>query len=267
MERLVNHIEMTIHPSQLRPILRALLFAIFFHRTLDAVEPETLELLESHISCAPNPSIQHEVNDKIEEFVQHYVDNENDCGEIAVVFLQKKSRKGWFAVTEELVPWEEHLITLKLSSTTKVSSPPLSNVLLKTLTFCLQNKSNVPPLTGNMDQQNSNLSHQILIAPPSPADLFSPSSPPTHPMRLTSPPPAPFATPTTTTALDITSPIQVTTESNNSAKRALSPTRATLGYFEQAKDGLKAVSAKAGAGVGWGGRAMGAAFGRSANGY
>nr|ODO02231.1 hypothetical protein L204_00959 [Cryptococcus depauperatus CBS 7855] len=166
MERLVNHIEMTIHPSQLRPILRALLFAIFFHRTLDAVEPETLELLESHI-----------------------------------------------------------------------------------------------------DQQNSNLSHQILIAPPSPADLFSPSSPPTHPMRLTSPPPAPFATPTTTTALDITSPIQVTTESNNSAKRALSPTRATLGYFEQAKDGLKAVSAKAGAGVGWGGRAMGAAFGRSANGY
>nr|ODN89024.1 hypothetical protein L203_02431 [Cryptococcus depauperatus CBS 7841] len=243
MERLVNHIEMTIHPSQLRPILRALLFAIFFHRTLDAVEPETLELLESHISCAPNPSIQHEVNDKIEEFVQHYVDNENDCGEIAVVFLQKKSRKGWFAVTEA-VPWEEHLITLKLSSTTKVSSPPLSN-----------------------DQQNSNLSHQILIAPPSPADLFSPSSPPTHPMRLTSPPPAPFATPTTATALDITNPIQVTTESNNSAKRALSPTRATLGYFEQAKDGLKAVSAKAGAGVGWGGRAMGAAFGRSANGY
>lgn len=39
----------TLHPSQVKPVLRALLHAIFFHRTLDNIEPETYEIAESHI--------------------------------------------------------------------------------------------------------------------------------------------------------------------------------------------------------------------------
>ncbi|WVQ82136.1 hypothetical protein IAT38_004264 [Cryptococcus sp. DSM 104549] len=266
---LVNHLELTVHPSQVRPVLRALLRAIFFHRTLDAIEPETLELLESHISCGTSSSIQREINGKIEDFSREFLDTRLDKGELAVVFLQKKPKKGWFAITEELVPWEEHLITITFSKSSKPGPNPLPAALLQILTFCVENKGNVPPLSGNSEQ--SNVSHQIMIAPPSPSELFAPSPPPSHPMRLTSPPPAPSttSTPATATARDLamppTSAMGITGHeagSMGSARRALSPASATLGYLEQAKDGLRAVGAKAGAGVGWGGRAMGAAFGR-----
>ncbi|WWC91558.1 uncharacterized protein L201_006504 [Kwoniella dendrophila CBS 6074] len=263
----VNHIQLTIPPSQVRPTLRAILHAIFFHRNLDVIEPDDFELLDSHIAVAPNSIIDREINEKIEEFAKEYLDNgQKSFGEIAVVFLQKKPKKGWFAITEELVPWEEHLITLHFNRTSTLNKAPHSNplhgALIQVLTFCAEKKSNVPPLVGN----------SILISPPSPSELFSPS-PPTYPTRLTSPPPAPLTntTPATALAKDLTLPSSTPVTSNTSqnqtgdiyvSRRGVSPSTGTFGYLEQAKDGLRAVGAKAGAGVGWGGRAIGGAFGR-----
>nr|XP_019010173.1 uncharacterized protein I206_04641 [Kwoniella pini CBS 10737]OCF48954.1 hypothetical protein I206_04641 [Kwoniella pini CBS 10737] len=213
-----------------------------------------------------NSSLATEINAKIEEFVEEYLeDPKNTAGEIAVVFLQKKPKKGWFAITEELIPWEEHLISLRWDTRTLIPQV-LQQPLLQITTFCLNNKGNVPPLVGN--SENSNVSHQILIAPPSPTELFSPS-PPTYPTRLTSPPPAPLThtTPATALARDLTTPNMTSEKSSENAivgstRRGLSPAAGTGGYLEQAKDGLRAVGAKAGAGVGWGGRAIGGAFGR-----
>lgn len=51
-------------------------------------------------SCVPNSIISREISNKIEEFARQYLEGDQDGGEIAVVFLQKKSKKGWFAVTE-----------------------------------------------------------------------------------------------------------------------------------------------------------------------
>lgn len=51
-------------------------------------------------SCAPNSVISREISNKIEEFALQYLEGGQDHGELAVVFLQKKSKKGWFAVTE-----------------------------------------------------------------------------------------------------------------------------------------------------------------------
>ncbi|WVF73157.1 hypothetical protein IAT40_007976 [Kwoniella sp. CBS 6097] len=272
----VNHLELSVHLAQVRPVLKALLCAIFFQRTLDIVEPQTMELLDCHITNAPSSSIERDINAKIDEFVREYIqDDGKTSGEIAVVFLQKRPKKGWFAITEELIPWEEHLITLRFdrSSSTSSNKPDndLNRALFQLITFCAEKKGNVPSLADA-----ECLSHQILIAPPSPTDLFSPS-PPTYPQRLTSPPPAPITntTPATVTALPSTlsrpnsgtSNVPVNSYANQDAvvgstRRGTSPATGTLGYLEQAKDGLRAVGAKAGAGVGWGGRAMGAAFGR-----
>lgn len=45
----------TLVSSQVKPILRALLYAIFFHRTLDNIEPETYEIGEAHVVSAALP--------------------------------------------------------------------------------------------------------------------------------------------------------------------------------------------------------------------
>ncbi|WWC64422.1 uncharacterized protein I303_107032 [Kwoniella dejecticola CBS 10117] len=273
----VNHIELTVHQSQIRPALRALLYAIFFQRNTDAIEPDDFELLDSHIAMSSSSSsLATEINAKIEEFVGEYLeDPKNVTGEMAVVFLQKKPKKGWFAITEELIPWEEHLITLRWDAKSIVPQV-LQRALLQVTTFCVHKKGNVPPLVGN--SENSNVSHQILIAPPSPTELFAPS-PPTYPARLTSPPPGPLTHTTPATALalakDLATPNMTSERSSENAivgstRRGTSPAIAIGmgggGYLEQAKDGLRAVGAKAGAGVGWGGRAIGGAFGRGGGG-
>ena len=114
---------------------------------------------------------------------------------------------------------------------------------------------------------------QILIGPPSPAELFSPSPPPVHPTRLTSPPPQPSLTTTPATAiardqtLPASSAVAEATEVRRSsyagveahahAQGVTAGTSAGGGiapYLEQAKDGLRAVGARAGAVTGWGQR-------------
>ncbi|RSH91705.1 hypothetical protein EHS25_009074 [Saitozyma podzolica] len=96
----LNHIHLTVPPQQVKHVLRALLYAIFFHRLMDNVEPETWDILETHVACAPTQAIERDVSSKIDEFSREYLDTGAERGEIAVVFLQKKPRKGWFAVTE-----------------------------------------------------------------------------------------------------------------------------------------------------------------------
>lgn len=115
------------------------------------------------------------------------------------------------------------------------------------------------------------MSHQIIIAPPSHAEIFSPS-PPLDPSRLTSPPPLPSTTTTPATALarDLTMPpgsaVNEAMEArerdpSRDGRRASSPASTdrggAFGYFEQAKDGLRAVGARAGAVAGWTGRGAG----------
>jgi autophagy-related protein 101 len=39
----------TVPPQQVKHVLRALLYAIFFHRLMDNVEPETWDILETHV--------------------------------------------------------------------------------------------------------------------------------------------------------------------------------------------------------------------------
>ncbi|RSH87775.1 uncharacterized protein EHS24_000291 [Apiotrichum porosum] len=265
----LNHLKLRIERRHAATVLRALLHAIYFHRTLDNVDPETVDILETHVAVASGRdmrALERDINTKVDEFQQTFVDAGADSGEIAVVFLQRKNRKGWFAVTEALVPWEEHLITLTF--VTRATTNPLPHALLQLLSFCNERKGNVPPLVGTSDQ--TNLSHQILISPPPPADLFAPSSPPSgpnvglppnHSSATITPSPrgTPYQLPTDPRAFPArSSSSSVAGTSGLGAPRSASPMTAAIsdagtsamGYLEQAKDGLRAVGAKAGA-VGW----------------
>ncbi|TXT11119.1 hypothetical protein VHUM_01870 [Vanrija humicola] len=186
-----------VERTQAKPVLSALLHAVFFHRLLDAVEPETVETNETHVACGGGGGgVEREIAARVDEFGRTFVDQGSDSGEIGVVFLQRKNRKGWFAVTEALVPWEEHLITIHFVK--RATTNPLPGALLQLLTFCAERKDNVPPLVGTSVEHSS---RQILISPPPPSELFAPSSPPLGPTRLTSPPPAPVQGTTPATAL------------------------------------------------------------------
>jgi hypothetical protein len=140
------------------------------------------------------------------------------------------------------------------------------------LAQCLPPKQTPPPLLSRLQPNHdipttSLTSSQILISPPPPNELFAPSPP----LPARSPPPIPTITTTPLTALarprDLALPPASGAHTSSAAATALgldgrdarrssSPASvgAALGYLEQAKDGLRAVGAKAGAVAGWGGR-------------
>ncbi|EJT52523.1 hypothetical protein A1Q1_03655 [Trichosporon asahii var. asahii CBS 2479] len=146
-------------------VLRALLLSIFFQRTLENVVPETLDVFDTHVAVVSGAAtgtstalagpgqkvteIEREIHDKVEGFVRTFVETGKEGGEIAVVFLQRKNRKGWFAVTEALVPWEEHLISVHFVTRATTTRNTLNSALMQTLTFCSERRANVPALVGS----------------------------------------------------------------------------------------------------------------------
>ncbi|KLT42288.1 hypothetical protein CC85DRAFT_302492 [Cutaneotrichosporon oleaginosum] len=254
----VNHIKLRVERTTAPTVLRALLNAIFFQRNLDAIDPVTVDILDTPVAVAsslsapaagskagtPVPAeveIRREILAKIDEFTKTFVDTRADGGEIAVVFFQRKNRKGWFAVTEALVPWEEHLITLTF--VTRATQNPLPSALRQVLTFCAKHKVGVPSALGSPDQ--STLSHEIIVAPPPPAELFNRSASP-HPERLHSPRPAETSGTTSTTGDTAVAPVPVRPaleRRSNSPMTAISDAgTSAMGYLGQAKDGLLAVA-------------------------
>ena len=70
-----------------------------------------------------------------------------------MVFLQSRKRHGWFASTEELVPWEEHLITLHFPRHLERdrranASSEVQRGLMQVLSYCVERKGGVPALQG-----------------------------------------------------------------------------------------------------------------------
>jgi hypothetical protein len=75
--------------------LRALLWSIFFQRTLDNCEPDTFELLDTHIVgliyqlevadrqvYSPSKEVEREIEGKIAEFLKVYSERGADTGEV-----------------------------------------------------------------------------------------------------------------------------------------------------------------------------------------
>ncbi|KAI9633887.1 uncharacterized protein MKK02DRAFT_38557 [Dioszegia hungarica] len=257
----INQIELTLPIDQIKPVLSALILSILFQRTLDPSEPQTIEVLGRHVAIPGTTGtgaagVEGEVSGRVEEFMgRYYASGRQESGQIAVIFTQKKSRKGWFGITEEIVPWEAHFITIHPDSTARHSarSPNsaatsgLYDALMRTITFCAARADAMPSATpGEADR----LAHQIIVSPPPPSDLFAPS-PPTARSPLT--PRVPLALPAALTLGTASS------SPSSRARRGSSPGRAPgneqrevqVGYLEQAKDVLRATGARAGAVAGW----------------
>lgn len=67
-------------------VLRALLTAIFFHRRLDNLDPETIDVLETHVASAGeggSGEIARQVQGKIDEFSARFIDAGADSGEVS----------------------------------------------------------------------------------------------------------------------------------------------------------------------------------------
>lgn len=104
METAVNHIKLVrgccmharmltsqrVERSSATAVLRALLTAIFFHRRLDNVEPETVDILETHVAAAVDREIDREVAAKVDEFAQTFVEAGCDSGEVSHIFLSRE---------------------------------------------------------------------------------------------------------------------------------------------------------------------------------
>jgi hypothetical protein len=75
--------------------------------------------------------------------------------QVAVVFSQRRSKKTWFSSTEEEIPFEAHIVTLREPPPDepggeKGCSPTreLEEALLKVLKFCAGMNRQIPPISS-----------------------------------------------------------------------------------------------------------------------
>lgn len=104
----VNHLKLRLERRHAATVVRALLHAIYFHRTLDNIDPETLDVLETHVAVAGNGlgstgrgagtstggggggvggggdtrELEREIGAKVDEFQAAFVDSGADSGEV-----------------------------------------------------------------------------------------------------------------------------------------------------------------------------------------
>jgi hypothetical protein len=78
----------TVAASQVQPVLLALLRSIFFHRTLEPVEPQSYEVFDVQVPCISAPDLEKELAGKVEEFVKDFVEDGRGAtaGDVSYVF-------------------------------------------------------------------------------------------------------------------------------------------------------------------------------------
>lgn len=77
------HITQKLPSTQVKAVLRAILYSIFFHRTLETIEPETYELLDTHIAFIPNETIDKIIRNKVDEFGREVLERGLSKGEVS----------------------------------------------------------------------------------------------------------------------------------------------------------------------------------------
>jgi len=162
--------ELEVEHVYLKDILRCLLHTIIFHRAFGVITPKDVEIdfLDFVYVCVDDPTIEHDVQEKVEVFYNTIKRKDLKQVKILVSFYETRSKKGWFS-KEEKVCWEQWIININCLSplnpnpnnnpqTWQPHFPPasyvvkleerLSGVMRHILRVINDNKNHIPPLTS-----------------------------------------------------------------------------------------------------------------------
>jgi len=159
--------ELEVEFVYLKDIARCLLHTIIFNRAFGVVTPKDVEIdfLDFVYVCVDDPTIERDIEDKVELFCNTIRKKELKQVKILVSFYETRYKKGWFSKQEEKVCWEQWILNINCPSPPNPNNnqqplqphyPPasyvvkleekLSAVMRHILRVTNDNKSHIPPL-------------------------------------------------------------------------------------------------------------------------
>ncbi|GJE99598.1 autophagy-related protein [Phanerochaete sordida] len=107
-------IDLSLERRTARDVLTAVLHSILFHRLFGTLKPEIREVLDVSMPAVDDPEIKQLVDLKVDAFWKGVESDVNKRGQFIVTFSEKRSRKSWFLVSEEEVPWEQWVVNAEI---------------------------------------------------------------------------------------------------------------------------------------------------------
>ncbi|RUS20716.1 DUF1649-domain-containing protein [Endogone sp. FLAS-F59071] len=151
-------IEITADRAFVKDVLKALLHAILFHRVFATIRPRDFDVLDTTVSAIDDTEIDNQVEEKVNNFARSIDWANTNKGQIAVMFYEKRPKKGWFGKQEEEVCWEQWAITIigvqpqndrERQKLSKSMEKHLNQCLEKILRIVNEKKEHIPPITSN----------------------------------------------------------------------------------------------------------------------
>ncbi|KAK3117553.1 hypothetical protein LTR53_000979 [Teratosphaeriaceae sp. CCFEE 6253] len=181
-------LELSADRSNVKDVAKGIMHTIFFHRYFTPLTPATHDVLDTTLPYVSEDDIEELIETRATAFVRSldtasatYASPQYSAkaggtsrGTLAVKFLEKKRRKGWFiAKADEETVWETWLIEVTLTSARSepeaarnrsVMESSLQEAAMKVVTIVNQKRGHIPPITTN---ESNPFPYQISIMPKS----------------------------------------------------------------------------------------------------
>ncbi|TKA78592.1 hypothetical protein B0A55_03874 [Friedmanniomyces simplex] len=182
-------LELVADRSNVKDVVKGLVHTIFFHRYFTPLTPATHDVLDTTLPYVSEDDIEDLIETRATAFVrsldtatstQHtspqYSAKSTTAatsrGTLAVKFLEKKRRKGWFiAKADEETVWETWVLEVTLTSARsepeaarnrRVMEGSLQEAAMKVVAVVNREKGHIPPITTN---ESNPFPYQIVVNP------------------------------------------------------------------------------------------------------
>nr|CAG8604133.1 10774_t:CDS:2 [Entrophospora candida] len=146
----VYSIDLTVERSSIPDVLRGIIFG--------NLKPKEVDLLDITYSAIDDPTIERTIEDKIQQFMKNLEIQNSQSGKVAVMFHEKRTKKGWLGKTEEEICWEQWAITINIvnyNSNTererlivhKEMAEQFYSCLFDIICYVNEKKDHIPPIT------------------------------------------------------------------------------------------------------------------------
>ncbi|KAK5706724.1 hypothetical protein LTR97_001714 [Elasticomyces elasticus] len=179
-------LELSADRSNVKDVVKGIMHTVFFHRFFTPLTPATHDVLDTTLPYVSEDDIEELIETKATALVRsldtassthtspqyNAKSNGTSRGSLAIKFLEKKRRKGWFiAKADEETVWETWTIEVTLTSARsepeaernrRVMESSLQKAAMKVVTTVNEEKGHIPPITTN---ESNPFPYQIVVNP------------------------------------------------------------------------------------------------------
>ncbi|KAF2200854.1 DUF1649-domain-containing protein [Delitschia confertaspora ATCC 74209] len=152
-------LEVFADPACMKDVVKAILHTIFFHRYFSSISPLTRDLLDLTLPAIDDVDLETLIDQRTNQLIRaiESTHQQRGRGQLAVQFMEKKRKKGYFfGKQEDEVCWERWILDVTCATprtetdvikVRRAMEKSLQKAALKIVTIVNRDKDHIPPIT------------------------------------------------------------------------------------------------------------------------